>query len=68
MSGRSSILPVSFIRRTKEKSNGMSAPSATPAERQSAYRKARAELDGLIDVPVPGAEQLERSIARQLEA
>ncbi len=42
--------------------------AATPAERQAAYRKARAELDGLIDVPVPGAEQLERSIARELEA
>ena len=41
--------------------------AATPAERQSAYRKARRELDGLIDLPLVGAEQLERSIAKELE-
>ena len=41
--------------------------AATPAERQAAYRKARAELDGLIDVPTPAAEQLERGIAGELE-
>ncbi|MFT3898617.1 MAG: hypothetical protein QM728_00005 [Gordonia sp. (in: high G+C Gram-positive bacteria)] len=42
--------------------------AATPAERQAAYRKARTELDGLIEVPTVGAEQLERSIAKELEA
>ncbi len=41
--------------------------AATPAERQVAYRKARAELDGLIDVPKAAAEQLESSIAGELE-
>ncbi|MGW5522031.1 hypothetical protein [Gordonia sp. NPDC003950] len=41
--------------------------AATPAERQAAYRKARTELDGLIDVPQPAAEQLERGIAGELE-
>lgn len=41
--------------------------AATPAERQAAYRKARAELDGLIDIPQPAAEQLERGIAGELE-
>lgn len=40
---------------------------ATPAERQAAYRKARAELDGLIDVPAPAAQELERRIAGELE-
>lgn len=42
--------------------------AATPAERQAAYRKARDELDGLIDLPSEGAQQLERSIAKELEA
>lgn len=41
--------------------------AATPAERQAAYRKARAELDGIIDVPTPAAEALERGIAGELE-
>lgn len=40
--------------------------AATPAERQAAYRKARAELDGLISVPPPAAEQLERRVAGEL--
>ncbi|MFT4200785.1 hypothetical protein [Gordonia sp. (in: high G+C Gram-positive bacteria)] len=42
--------------------------AATPAERQAAYRKARDELDGLLDLPVVGAQQLERSIAKELES
>lgn len=41
---------------------------ATPAERQAAYRKARAELDGLIAVPPGAAQELERTIAGELEA
>lgn len=41
--------------------------AATPAERQAAYRKARQELDGLIDVPAPAAAQLEQRIAGELE-
>ncbi|GAB11445.1 hypothetical protein GOARA_068_01060 [Gordonia araii NBRC 100433] len=41
--------------------------AATPAERQAAYRKARKELDGLIEIPVVGAQQLEHSIAKELE-
>lgn len=41
--------------------------AATPAERQVAYRKARAELDGIIDVPAPAAHTLERGIAGELE-
>ncbi len=40
---------------------------ATAAERQAAYKKARAELDGLIDIPPPAAERLERQIAGALE-
>lgn len=40
---------------------------ATPAERQAAYKKARAELDGLIDVPPAAAERLEGQIAGALE-
>ncbi|GAA1481958.1 hypothetical protein GCM10009624_23980 [Gordonia sinesedis] len=39
---------------------------ATAAERQAAYRKARRELDGLIDVPAPAAERLERAVAGEL--
>ncbi|MDL9935228.1 hypothetical protein QSJ18_00565 [Gordonia sp. ABSL1-1] len=41
--------------------------AATPAERQAAYRRARAELDGLIDVPAAAAAELESRIAGQLE-
>ncbi|WP_312870525.1 hypothetical protein [Gordonia asplenii] len=41
--------------------------AATHAERQAAYRKARAELDGLIDVPQPAMERIERAIAGELE-
>ncbi|WP_439030676.1 hypothetical protein [Gordonia terrae] len=41
--------------------------AATPAERQSAYKKARAELEGIIDVPQMAAAQLERQIAGALE-
>ncbi|MFW0782984.1 hypothetical protein AAFP35_00560 [Gordonia sp. CPCC 206044] len=40
---------------------------ATPAERQAAYRRARAELDGLIAVPKVAAGQLESRIAAALE-
>ncbi len=40
---------------------------ATPAERQAAYRKARAELDGLIVVPDVAVAQLEQKIAGALE-
>nr|WP_124711366.1 hypothetical protein [Gordonia insulae] len=41
--------------------------AATPAERQAAYRKARAELDGLIAVPPAASQQLEGRIAAALE-
>ena len=41
--------------------------AATPAERQAAYRKARRELDGLIDVPNAAAAQIEQRIAGELE-
>mgnify|MGYP007088348053 FL=1 len=41
--------------------------AATPAERQAAYRKARQELDGLIDVPNAAAAQIEQRIAGELE-
>ncbi|WAC58106.1 hypothetical protein [Gordonia sp. SL306] len=41
--------------------------AATPAERQAAYRKARAELDGLIAVPPAASERLEGRIAAALE-
>lgn len=40
---------------------------ATPAERQAAYRRARRELDGLIDIPPRAATQLEGRIAAALE-
>ncbi|MBD0023979.1 MULTISPECIES: hypothetical protein [Gordonia] len=40
---------------------------ATPAERQTAYKKLREELRGIIDVPTAAAEHIERSIARALE-
>lgn len=42
--------------------------AATPAERQSAYRAAARELEGIIAVPEPAAVQLEQQIALALEA
>ncbi|WP_245673008.1 hypothetical protein [Aldersonia kunmingensis] len=42
--------------------------AATPAERQSAYRKARRELDGLIALPEVSTLRLEQRIAGALEA
>jgi hypothetical protein len=41
---------------------------ATPAERQSAYRKAQRELEGLILLPSSMRAQIERHIAGQIEA
>ncbi|NLE82120.1 MAG: hypothetical protein GX610_21585 [Rhodococcus sp.] len=41
---------------------------ATQQERQSAYTKARKELEGLIAVPTSARLQLERKIAGQIEA
>ncbi|MDT0223353.1 hypothetical protein [Gordonia sp. AC31] len=40
---------------------------ATPAERQAAFKKVRAELDGIIDVPRVAAAHLEQQIAGALE-
>ncbi|MCX5043832.1 hypothetical protein OG921_11710 [Aldersonia sp. NBC_00410] len=42
--------------------------AATPAERQSAYRKARRELDGLIALPEVSTMRLEQRIAGALES
>lgn len=42
--------------------------ASTPAERQSAYRQARRELDGLIALPEATTDDLERRIAGELEA
>ena len=42
--------------------------AATPPERQSAYMKARKELDGLVVLPASARAQLERQIAGQIEA
>jgi hypothetical protein len=42
--------------------------AATPAERQSAYRKARRELDGLIALPEVSTLRLEQRIAGALES
>lgn len=42
--------------------------AATPQERQSAYARARKELDGLIVLPQAGVQQLEARIAGRLEA
>lgn len=42
--------------------------ASTPQERQSAYRRARAELDGLVSLPVVAYAQIERSVAGELEA
>ena len=41
---------------------------ATPSERQSAYRKAQKELEGLILLPSSMRAQIERRIAGQIEA
>ena len=41
---------------------------ATPAERQSAYRKAQRELEGLVSLPSSMRAQIERTIAGQIEA
>ena len=41
---------------------------ATPQERQSAYRKAQKELEGLIELPAGFRAQIEHRIAGQLEA
>jgi hypothetical protein len=41
---------------------------ATPQERQNAYKKARKELEGLIDLPAPMQAQIESRIAGQIEA
>ncbi len=41
---------------------------ATPQERQSAYRKAQKELEGLIVLPASIRAQIEQRIAGQLEA
>lgn len=40
--------------------------SATPAERQSAYRRVRAELDGLISLSDAAVENLEKKVARAI--
>ncbi|MEO5780269.1 MULTISPECIES: hypothetical protein [Arthrobacter] len=42
--------------------------AATPAERQTAYKRAKRELDGLIVLPMPTQAALERSIASTLSA
>jgi hypothetical protein len=42
--------------------------AATPQERQSAYRKAQKELEGLILLPTSARGQIERAIAGQIEA
>lgn len=47
--------------------NVASDETATPAERQLAYQRARSELAGLIDVPAPAGEQLERRIRLAIE-
>lgn len=41
--------------------------SATSAERQTAYRRVREELDGLIDLSDAAVENLEKRVALQLE-
>ena len=41
--------------------------SATAAERQSAYRRVREELNGLIDLSDAAVENLEKKVALQLE-
>lgn len=42
--------------------------ASTPAERQSAYKRARKELDGLIALPEATTQDIERRIAGELEA
>jgi hypothetical protein len=42
--------------------------AATREERQSAYARARKELDGLIVLPAPARAEIERRIAGQIEA
>jgi hypothetical protein len=42
--------------------------AATPHERQSAYAKARSELDGLVALPAVTRESIERRIAGEIEA
>lgn len=42
--------------------------AATPQERQSAYARASSELDGLIVLPAPARESIERRIAGAIEA
>ena len=42
--------------------------AATHEERQSAYARARKELDGLIALPAPARAEIERRIAGQIEA
>jgi hypothetical protein len=42
--------------------------AATPQERQSAYTRARKELDGLIALPAMTRASLERKLARELQA
>ncbi len=41
---------------------------ATPQERQSAYRRARVELDGIIALPAATQASIERKLAGELEA
>jgi hypothetical protein len=41
---------------------------ATPEERQSAYKKAQKDLDGLIVLPTSARREIERQIAGQIEA
>lgn len=43
-------------------------PSATPAERQSAYRRVRVELDGLLSLSDEAVERLEKKVALELPA
>ena len=42
--------------------------AATPAERQTAYKRARRELEGLIVLPEPTIAALEAKVARVLGA
>jgi hypothetical protein len=43
-----------------------SDPAATPQERQSAYERARRELDGLIVLPAATQASIERGISGEL--
>jgi hypothetical protein len=42
--------------------------AATPAERQTAYKRARRELDGLIVLPVAALAALEEKLAGMIDA